>query len=415
MQSEDIFSLGLGLSSPWKLLEQRFEIDKNPHELWLTLGADRGALYPCPECKKLCKAHDFAEMKWRHLNFFQHICYLQARVPRVACSEHGVHRVQVPWARHGSGFTVLFEQVIMSLAREMPINAIAKFVHETDTRLWRIVHHYVFRAMSEIDLSNVLAVGLDETSSKRGHKYVTIFIDMEKEKRPVIFAVPGKGKGCLQIFAYFLKKQGGSPKNICEIVCDMSPAFIAAAQETFPDAHVTVDWFHVVKLFNDSMEEVRRKESKEEKMPKAVRWAILKGDKPLTEEQEQALSELESRGLHTATAYRIKELLRWIRYADTRSQARWRCKMFLRKGRELIEGIKVLEPIQRALNTFEEHSDRIVRHWDSMLSNARLEGFNGLFQAAKSRARGYRNVTNFITMIYLIGAPIAEILWTPIP
>ena len=84
MQSEDIFALGLGLKSPWKLMGQRFDMDKQPHELHLLLGAERGALYPCPVCGALCKAHDFQEMSWRHLNFFQHLCILTANVPRVS-------------------------------------------------------------------------------------------------------------------------------------------------------------------------------------------------------------------------------------------------------------------------------------------------------------------------------------------
>ncbi len=89
----------------------------------------------------------------------------------------------------------------MALAREMPVNAVARHVGVTDQRIWRIIHHYVMRAMSALDLSGVCGVALDETASKRGHRYVTIFLDMDRDQRPVIFAVPGKGKECLKIFA----------------------------------------------------------------------------------------------------------------------------------------------------------------------------------------------------------------------
>lgn len=74
-----------------------------------------------------------------------------------------------------------------------------------------------------------------------------------------------------------------------------------------------------------------------------------------------------------------------------------------------------MEPVVSALQTFEKHLPRVLRRWESWLSNARLEGFNGLFQAARARARGYRNSINFITMIYLIGAHIAELLTELIP
>ena len=128
------------------------------------------------------------------------------------------------------------------------------------------------------------------------------------------------------------------------------------------------------------------------------------------EDQKAALKELEERGLATSTAFRVKELLRWVREADNRTAARWRASRFFAFAHELAGKSDLLEPIRKALNTFEEHLPRILRRWESLLSNARLEGLNGLFQAARSRARGYRNVTTFITVIYLIGAPIAELL-----
>ena len=146
MRTEDIFALGLGLAQPWKLLNQRLDTEKIPHELHLEIGADRGTGYPCPRCGKTCKAHDFQDFTWRHLNFFQHHCYITASVPRVRCPEHKVKQVTVPWARKGSSFTLLFEQA----------------------------------AMSRLDLSSLKAFGLDETKSRKGHRYVTVFIDLDR-------------------------------------------------------------------------------------------------------------------------------------------------------------------------------------------------------------------------------------------
>ena len=77
-------------------------------------------------CGKTCQAHDFADKTWRHLNFFQHHCYLHARVPRTKCPEHGVKRIEVPWARPGSDFVLLFEQAAMSLVKEMPVLAVSR-------------------------------------------------------------------------------------------------------------------------------------------------------------------------------------------------------------------------------------------------------------------------------------------------
>ena len=122
MEAKDVFTLGLGLSEPWKLSGQRLDVEKRPNELHLEVIADRGALFPCPECQRACKAHDFESFTWQHLNFFQHHCFITARVPRVACPDHGVKRATVPWARPGSKFTLLFEQAALILVREMLAN-----------------------------------------------------------------------------------------------------------------------------------------------------------------------------------------------------------------------------------------------------------------------------------------------------
>ena len=411
MDTRDVLALGLGIAPPWRLVGQRLDTDKRPNELHIVIAGDRGALFPCPDCGRPCKAHDFAEFTWRHLNFFQHHCIITARVPRTDCPDHGVKRIHVPWSREGNRFTLLFEQAAMLLAREMPVLAAARIIGITDQRLWRIVEHYVGQAVARLDLARVSALGLDETASKRGHNYVTVFIDLDRKQKPVVFVTPGKGKDSLARFANFLTAHGGETGHITEVVCDMSPAFLAAIGETFEQANVTVDWFHVVQLFTRAVDDVRKAEAKHNTMPKALRWAVLKAaDGKLTTKQVAALAELEATDLFTATAWRIKEKLRWIRNADSIRAARWRITSFIRHARQCIAGEAVLEPVRKALKTFEKHLDRILQRWSSTHSNARLEGLNGLFQAARARARGYRNTDTFITMIYLIAAPLGNLL-----
>jgi transposase len=390
---------------------QRLDTERRPHELHLEVVADRGALFPCPQCQRACKAHDFESFTWQHLNFFQHHCFITARVPRVECPDHGVKRAAVPWARPGSHFTLLFEQVALVLVREMPVLAAARFMGITDKRLWRIVEHYVRRAVAGLDLGGVHAVGLDETASKRGHNYVTVFIDMDRRDRPVIFVTPGKGKACVAAFRTFMLAHGGEPTRLREVVCDMSPAFLAALAEGFPNAAVTVDWFHVVQLFTTAVDEVRKAEARSRMLPKAVRWAVLKaGERTLTEDQRIALAELENGGFATATAWRAKEMLRWIRQAESPQAARWRITRFINHIGLGLEPTALLDPVRKALRTFAAQVERIVQRWTSSHSNARIEALNGLFQAARARARGYRNTATYITIVYLLGAQLPDIL-----
>ena len=182
-----VLALGLGMRPPWRLVGQRLDTGKQPHELHLDVSAERGSLFACPACGKACKAHDFAEFTWRHLNFFQHHCYITAKVPRTDCPEHGVLRISVPWAREGSRFTLLFEQAALLLVREMPVLAAARIMEITDQRLWRIVVHYVGQAVARLDLTRVTAIGLDEMlnglfqaarARARGYRNVTTFATM---------------------------------------------------------------------------------------------------------------------------------------------------------------------------------------------------------------------------------------------
>lgn len=408
--SQDIFALGLGLEEPWELLGQQLDTDKKPHELHLRVGARRGALFPCPECGEPCKAHDFKEMTWRHLNFFQHHCYVTASVPRTNCPDHGIKRIQVPWAREGSRFTLLFEHAALALVREMPVRAAARLMEVTDKRLWRVVLYYVQQAVSRMDLSAVRAVALDETAAKRGHRYVTVFIDLDRAENPVVFAVPGKGKACVRQFREFLESRGGDGSAIAEVVCDMSAAFQKAAEETFENAHLTVDWFHTVQLFTDAVDSVRRLEAKDVRLPKGARWATLKaGDGQLKPRDREALAELENLGTATAEAYKVKEKLRWVRGASTPQAARWRLTRFLHMAEGMVAETEALAPVRKAINTVRQQIDRIIRRWHSTYSNARLEGLNSIFQAARHRARGYSNPKTFIAMIYLLAAPIGDV------
>lgn len=104
-----------------------------------------------------------------------------------------------------------------------------------------MVHHYVGCMLGELDLSQVTIVGVDETASRGGHRYVTVFLDVQLKHEPVIFAMPGHGKVTLQAFSAFMAEQGGHPDNIAEVVCDISKAFISGVAEHLPRAKVTVD------------------------------------------------------------------------------------------------------------------------------------------------------------------------------
>lgn len=200
MNSVEIFTIALGLQAPWQVVKAEFLVgDDKSNELHLWISYETGFQFPTLD-GVLSTAYDTIEKTWRHLNFFQHRCYLHARVPRVKSGEHEIHMVSVPWARENSGFTLLFEAYAMLIIeKEMPVSCVSSALKETAPRIWRVFTHWVQKAFQKDDLSSVRQVGVDETSRKKGHNYVTQFVDLET--RRTLFVTQGKAANTFTLFA----------------------------------------------------------------------------------------------------------------------------------------------------------------------------------------------------------------------
>ncbi|MBA3006884.1 MAG: ISL3 family transposase, partial [Desulfocapsa sp.] len=189
----------------------------------------------------------------------------------------------------------------------MPVKTIASFVDEHDTRLWRIVHHYVDKGRLEADYSKVKEVGFDETSSKRGHNYVSLFVDLEGPR--VLFATEGKDSSTVERFKQDLVEHNGCAENIEQMCCDMSPAFIKGVREQFPDTGLTFDKFHIMKIINEAVDEVRRQEQKDRPELARSRYAWLKNPENLKQSQVNIIEKLTVKklnvGMHLTQAHTI--------------------------------------------------------------------------------------------------------------
>lgn len=389
--------MALGLSEPWTI--EKIKFDAVEKRLDIYLDFKKGALFTCPKCRKQgCKAHDTIKSVWRHLNFFQHTTYLHARRPRTNCSDCGVLSAEVPWARPGSGFTYLFESFVMILVPEMSVLAISRLLNEHDTRIWRILNHYVKKACDEEDLYGVTKVGVDETSMKKGHNYVTVGVDMEKSK--VIFATKGKDADTIGHFNQYLHDHGGDADFVREFSCDMSPAFIQGAKDYFVNASITFDKFHVMKIINEAVDQVRREEQKSNPDLKKSRYIWLKNAENLTSKQKVQFETLSKQNLKTVRAYQIK-----LNFQEFWKQSAQNAEEFLKEW-YFWATHSHLEPMVKAAKTIKKHWNGILRWFESGLTNSILEGINSLIQLAKKRARGFRNINNYITMIFLMAGKL---------
>jgi transposase len=303
-QIDQLVQAALGLTEPWQVV--RTDFDATARRLDLYLDFPRGARFPCAAGDQpACPVHDTEPKTWRHLDFFQHHAYLHARVPRATCPTHGTRQVALPWARQGSGFTLLFEALLMALLAEMPVKAVADQVGEHDTRLWRLLHHHVEGARAALDLAEVTRVGVDETSAKRGQDYVSLFVDLDASKARVIFATEGRDHTTVARFAEDLAAHGGDPARVRDVSADMSPAFEKGVRASLPKAYLTRDRYHLASHATKAVDEVRRAEATARPELKGTCYAWLQRPEHLTKRQAAELAWLRSRqrSLATARAY----------------------------------------------------------------------------------------------------------------
>jgi len=400
MNENELFQVALGLMPPWMVDHCTF--DQTAGRLDIHLDFPRGSVFACPVCQAAnCKAYDTDTLTWRHLNFFQHQTFLHARTPRVDCPKCGVHRVAVPWARPDSGFTLLFEALVLMLAKSMPILALARFVNEHDTLIWRIVTHYVDAARAKADHSTVTQVGIDETASRRGQTYVSLFVDLGQ--RRVLFATPGKDASTVAAFAADLRAHGGNPNTVTDVSADMSQAFFNGVTASLPHAAVTFDKFHVISLVNTAVEKVRRTEQKTCPQLVGSRYVWLKNPENLTDRQWEKFDELDIVRSHlkTARAYQIR-----LVFQELYNQPAAKAESYLKRWYFWATHSR-LQPIIDVAKTIRRHQQGILRWFTSGINNGILEGINSLVQAAKAKARGYRSDRNLATVIYLIAGKLS--------
>ena len=255
----------MNVKEPWQITNTEFDLTSEKLNIWIDFK--RGSKFPCPKCgKPNCSAYDTKEKVLRHINYFQYSTYLHCRIPRLECENCGVLQIKVPWAREKSSFTFRMEALILELSKRMPVLQIGKLLGEYDKKLWRVINHYTDDARSKEDLSDVYVVGIDETSCKKGHEYITLVVDLKDSK--VIFACEGKDSSTITSFSKDLQDHNGNKSNIRSVCCDMSPSYISGISKEFPDAKITFDKFHVMKAINEGLNEVRIQEQKKQRNSK---------------------------------------------------------------------------------------------------------------------------------------------------
>jgi len=279
----------------------------------------------------------------------------------------------------------------------MPVHNVCQLFDVYDNKLWKMIKAYTDKARAEEDCSEVTVIGLDETSVRKNHVYVSLFLDIE-EKRTILIT-EGKDHAVIQAFVSDLAAHGGQPDNIEQISCDMSPSFIKGFEANLPNASIVFDRFDVSKLINEAVDKVRKTEVKKNPILKGSKYIFLKNRENLSAYQRQQLEGMRLSGLNLKTmkALNIREAFQQIYQAPT-------AEIFDKLLRKwyLWATHSRIEPIKEAAYTIQRHWDGIVNWFDYKISNGILEGFNSIFQAAKSKVRGYQRYDTIKAIIYLL-------------
>ena len=410
MSVEHLFTQALGLGSPWKVVSTDF--DPVAKTLELSIDFERGARFVDPISGELCPVHDTVQRSWEHLRFFEHKTTIRARVPRINTPAGAVTTVEVPWAKPNGGFTLLMEAFLLMLAKVLPVAEVARQTSVSEDRIWKLIHLRVDAAWKQADWSSLERLGADETSTRKGRKYGTVFIEIQGVETSrghdaaraarLLFFTSGKGKETFAEFAAELARRGVPASQISEIAMDMSGAFIAGAGEHFPDAQLCFDRFHVMKICGEATDKVRKEVAMENGgLPRGAMWALRGNPENLKDEQRQLREEICKEHGKIARCLSIREFL-----ADM-----WNYKT-VKNAEEHLKSViswcsrSRMEPFVKLGQTLKRHSDGILGYYKNYTTSAAIESVNGLLQLARRRARGYKTFRNFQAIAYWIAGDL---------
>ena len=400
----------MGFAAPWAF--DGLYVNWEKEHIEIRFSCPRGARHHSTECGVVDQpTHDFGVQMWEHHRFLGWRCFIVARVPRTRCGHCGAVRcAEVPWSRRGSGFTRSFEAFQLRMCKLAPVKSVLDLMGFGDDRLWRVLDHYVTRAVGLEDLKGARRIGIDEKSIKKGHKYMTAFMDFDTWR--TIYMCEDRGADVIARFVAHLEAHGGSRHSIEWACIDMSPACISGVERHLPQTRVVYDKFHVVQLANRAVEAVRRNERQDGLDDlKSARWLWpADGDDPSPDQAALAASLVRKR-LKTARAFMIEEMLRDIlsnRYLS-RSEAEAALRRWLAWDRRCR-----LEPFVELGRTARRHLDGILAIFESGgMSNGPLEAVNGLIKIAMGRARGFSSLKYLMNVIYLVAGNLRHLPASP--
>jgi transposase len=411
VRNASVFRALLGVE---KAVVERVEFDEDEQVLLAHVRVARGASGRCGVCRRRCGRYDAGEgrRRWRTIDLGTVRAYVEADAPRVRCRQHGVVVAHVPWARHGVGHTLAFDETVAWLVTQCSKTAVTELMRIA----WRTVGGIIARVWADVEklgdrLDGLTRIGIDEISYKRGHRYLTVVVDHDSGR--LVWAAEGRDRATLRKFFDQLGHERSA--LITHVSADQADWIAEIVTERCPTAVQCADAFHVVKWATEALDEVRRDAwntarrsgqtkgngygvrvaTGDARRLKNARYALWKNPDTLTERQQDKLAWIAKNDPRLYRAWLLKEALRYVfavkGEAGKQALDRWlswarRCRIpaFVRLARR----IKAVR-------------DRIDATLDHGLSNALVESVNTKIRLLTRIAFGFRSADALIALAML--------------
>lgn len=410
-----------------------YDDDHGVKHLRMTARPNAWHLNDCPFCHRRLPGYDAPAKNlkvWRALDFGGIMVEIEYRTHRVKCPEHGVVTADVPWAYPGSSFSRDFDLTVAWLAKYLPRSAVSSYMRID----WETVGKCISRSLNDLEpersrrLNGLVNIGIDETSYRKGHKYITVIVNHDTNE--VVWVADGHGKSVLEQFYKSLTPEQLS--SIKVVTGDGARWITDCVNEFTPDCERCVDPFHVVEWAMDALDEVRKerwrkayeeanrlaKENPQkrgrprsnDRVAAAIKaakdkaseikdsaYSLGKAPEHLTDRQQVRLDLIQAKDPQLFRAYSLKESLRLLLKIQDVDQAEKELKHWLFWASH--SRIPAFKELYKKIRRHKEHILNTIRLG---LSNARIEATNNKIKLIIRKAYGFRNIQNMMDMVYLV-------------
>lgn len=353
----------------------------------------------CSGCGRTRRhVYDRRSRVWRHLDFGGMEVVLRYELRRVDCGLCGKVAELVPWAEHDSRYTRDFEDHVAYLAQRSDQSAVAATMRIAWRTVGSIIQRVVARCRQGDLLDDLEYIGIDELSYRRHHEYVTVVVDHVRQR--VVWVSEGKNAATLDSFFDVLGPERAAKLKF--VTVDMSAAYVGRVTARAPQAQVVFDRFHVQRLVQDALDQVRRAEVRsledrgERQDLKNTRWALLKNQWNLSAVEFQRLSTIQRTNRRLFRAYLLKTVLADILGRGQVHVVREKLSEWISWARR-----SRLKPFKKAAATIRKYFEGVVAIAATGLSNGRTEGLNGKIRTITRRAYGFHSANSLIGFIML--------------